>query len=169
MRKWFQYLQQLDIADFDWNDRPITDAYLDMRDNDLKLEAQFLRDTVETAISDRRYNQEFSSTDLYQMYQAWLSTNNIRVEDLNSKKFGKRMMNCIRNMSIVGINKPETRTRDNKYNIDFKKLNNWFVDNNYLPETSRVIEGNISIFTNVHAQPRTALDEYVIRVPVDDV
>jgi len=165
MRKWFQYLQLREVDGIDWRgSRPITDAFLEMRENSLAIEVQFIRDFIQNEAYFKNKESDVynvPSKVLYSEYLNWLNDNNIKIDDISSKKFGKRLQSNSRRLEMIGFSKEQVRTKDNKYTIEPKKLTNWFVDKKYLPPNFKVIEAKIDWKECEKVKKLSIMDNYV--------
>lgn len=136
LRKIFQYLQSVDIQNFDFvNNRPFSELKQDMIETNLSLEIKFLRWLCQYP-KYKDFEGEFSTNNLFNEYNRFLDFCLIKDKDINYLKFTHRLKRIIINQNINKnykcITKPDVRSSNSKYEINFKNLRKWFIEKKYL-------------------------------------
>lgn len=117
----YTFLMNRDITKRDWQNRPTTELYNDIRSQNTPPLALFLAD------EHTRKNNNILSSLLFSQYKNYASSMGFKVESINITQFG-RMMN-----KYKGITKKRS-SKGNVYFINANELKQYLIDMQYIDE-----------------------------------
>lgn len=133
VRKLYDYLMSVDISDFDTvNDRPKTEAYLDIQSATIPTVARFLEQSI-YEYNERNVNNSedetfktelLSSGDLYIEFKAFCQESGFK-NSMTLNKFGREMS------KYKGVEK-ERKSTGYMYSLDYSKIEEYLKSKDYM-------------------------------------
>jgi hypothetical protein len=126
LRAVYDYLMSIDLSSVDWdNDRPITDAYSEIRESCLPIPIKWISNLIDE-FPARWVGTNISNKELFENFDIF--TNGKSNKTL--KSFGKIMEMLIKKNGMVGFEKTHTRTGA-VWLINRQMVFQWLQKNNY--------------------------------------
>lgn len=133
VRKLYDYLMSVDISDFDTvNDRPKTEAYLDIQSATIPTVARFLEQSIYEYNERNVINSEdetfktelLSSGDLYINFKAFCQESGFKIS-MTSTKFGRELN------KYKGVEK-QRKSTGYMYSLDYSKIEEYLKSKQYM-------------------------------------
>jgi hypothetical protein len=135
-RTFFDYPKSYDLTGVNLRNRPITEAYKEMKKASMPFEYSFLESMIE---KHGRKPVYFASSGLFKEFQEWKSLNNVSI-DVNALTFSKKISRVSRDAKINIIEQFRTK-KGNGFRIDFEGLREYMIGMGFIEEIEfRLIE-----------------------------
>jgi hypothetical protein len=126
----FEYLKSVDLSDVNLaRDRPITEAYNEIRKAAISFECNFLKDLTELYIGK---TLNFTASALYQKFLGWKTKNGMTL-DINALAFGWKITKMSKETDQTHI-KPVRTKKGNGYIVDMDGLRAFMIEKKYMDE-----------------------------------
>jgi hypothetical protein len=129
----FEYLKAVDLSEVDLKrDRPITEAYNEIKEVAAPIEHRFINDLTE------RYGKKevnFTSMGLFQEFVEWKSRNGMTF-DINSAVFCRKIMKLAKETELTHIKQVRTK-KGNGFTIDMSGLRDFMVEKKYIEKDAK--------------------------------
>jgi putative DNA primase/helicase len=144
VKSFYTYLKNIDISNWDSiNDRPITEAYKDIKSATIPVSARFLinriyeYESLELSTDDgflnKKYMEQIGATEFLNIYKKWLQVNGFSRIEINATTFGREIVR------YSGIEKKRTK-KEIVYVIDFNILKTYLIKHSLMEELEVIDE-----------------------------
>ena len=119
----YKYLKERDLSKVDFNERPITETFLDVQRSCLPMEIKFLEDM--TYNFKKSWVNSIQGKELFAAYKTFAGK---AFENMASSAFSKNMIK----LNVPGITSLKPNNQGSRWQIDITLVRNWLLENKYM-------------------------------------